>query len=214
MAISKLFKQYFFGSSKTLILNLIIFTFCTIFVIISNNSSNKKIQSHTKIIISDFPPYIVDAFNSSIYGLGVQTYKSTTADKVELRQITLSWKRNDKIKDLQKIDLLKDRIIKIANKYIIFSRDHMKKIMYDFDNCLLYLYNDQSSFPEEVITIEANINYLNWFLENLEKKIIIERNEIKFTDKFNIIDVMFSSLFLSILFIILINFVRFQKSKL
>ena len=214
MTISKLFKQYFFGDSKTLIINFVILIFCTIFVIINNYSFINKTQSHTQIIISDFPPTLIDPFNSSIYDLGIKTYRGSSRDKVELRQITLSWKRNDKDTDLQKVELLKDRIIEITNRYLIFSNDHINKIKQDFDSCLLYMHTDLGSLPDQIIDIESKIKYLSWYQDNLEKLITIKRDEKKFTDKNNIIDVIFSSLFLSILFIILINFVRHQKKNL
>ena len=67
---------------------------------------------------------------------------------------------------------------------------------------------------QEILSIESNLKYLNWFINNLDKLIILERAEIKFTDTQNIIEVIFSSFFLTILFIILINFVRFQREKL
>lgn len=214
MTISKLFKQYFFGDSKTLIINFVILIFCTILVIINNYSFINKTQSHTQIQISDFPPALIDGFNSNIYNLGIQTYRASQSDKVELRQITLSWKRGDKDTDLKKVELLKDRIIEITNRYLIFSNDQINKIKQDFDSCLLYLHTDLGDIPSKVINLESKIKYLNWYLDNIEKLITIKRDEIKFTNKNNIIDVVFSSLFLSILFIILINFVRHQKKNL
>jgi hypothetical protein len=214
MTISKLFKQYFFGDSKTLIINFVILIFCTIFVIINNYSFINKTQSHTQIIISDFPPTLIDSFNSSIYDLGIKTYRGSSRDKVELREITLSWKRNDKDTDLQKVELLKDRIIEITNRYLIFANDHINKINQDYDSCLLYMHNDLGRLPDLKIDIESKIKYISWYQDNLEKLITIKRDEIKFTNKNNIIDVIFSSLFLSILFIILINFVRHQKKNL
>ena len=214
MSFSKVVKKYFFKDKTTLLINVIILLFCIIFVIISNISNNKKIQLFTKLNITDFPPYLVDSFNSSIYGLDVKTYKSNTNDKVELRQITLSWKRGTNEKDENKINTIKSRIIKISDRYRELSKSQVDSILADHNDCLIYLYNDQSYMIQEILSIESNLKYLNWFINNLDKLIILERAEIKFTDTQNIIEVIFSSFFLTILFIILINFVRFQREKL
>lgn len=212
MSISKLFKKYFFDNKKIIILNFVILVFCTIFVIFSNYLSNIKKTSDTKVLISDFPPVLLDAFNSNLYGLVIENYTSTINKPKELRQITLGWKTSNK--DLQKVELLKKRIVEISDRYLILANKQINNLTRDFEQCLLYLYKNQAYLPEEIIEIEAQINYVVWFKKNLEKLIEIEKSEIKFTNINNIIEVTFSSLFLSFLFIILINFVRIQKKNL
>ena len=79
---------------------------------------------------------------------------------------------------------------------------------------MIYLYSRQYEVPYQIIELEANVDYINWFLENKEKHMSLERTEIKFFSNHNMLDVIFSVLFLTFLFSLLVNFVRVQRKKL
>lgn len=215
MTLYELIKKYFFGSKNTIIINIAIFIFSLIFVTISKHTTINNQLVVSKLYISDFPPQLIDSFNSSIYDLQLTRYADTERLTDNLRQITLAWKRNDKETDLKRVSIIKERLSYILERYIVLSDIQIKRILNDYDNCLIYLYKDQAKLPRQALETELDIKYVKWFLNNLEKLIMLERKEEKkFYDVVSLFDLLYSTIFISIMFIILINFVRFQKNIL
>ena len=214
MLLSKIIKKYFFDSNKTILINLIIFIACLTYVVLTNISNNNKLTKTTYVNIENFPPFLVKGFNSTLYGLDINLYQSSNNDNEKLRNIRLSWDRGSKDIDLEKFKSIKNKIETISNRFLYLAQNQIAKINRDYDNCMIYLYSRQYEVPYQIIELEANVDYINWFLENKEKNMSLERTEIKFFSNHNILDVIFSVLFLTFLFSLLVNFVRVQRKKL
>tara|TARA_A100001015_G_C14940060_1_gene692154 strand:+ start:406 stop:1050 length:645 start_codon:yes stop_codon:yes gene_type:complete len=214
MLLSKIIKKYFFDSKKTILINFIIFITCLTYVVLTNISNNNKLTKATYVNIENFPPFLVKGFGSSLYELDINLYQSSNNDNEKLRNIRLSWDRGSKDIDLEKFESIKNKIEIISNRFISLAQNRIVRINKDYDNCMIYLYSEQYEVPYQIIELEANINYINWFLENKEKYLSLERTEIKFFSNHNVLDVIFSVLFLTFLFSLLVNFVRVQRKKL
>ena len=212
MSFLQLIKKYFLESKKTIIINIIIFIFSLVFISLSKFTTLKNQLIVTKLYISDFPPQLIDTFNSNIYDLQLSTYANTERKTDNLRQITLSWKRENDEEDNKKFNIIKNRLENLINRYIVLSDIQIKRILNDYDNCMIYLYKDQAKLPRQVLEVEQDIEYAKWFKKNLNTLVELDRkDEDKFFGIVTILDIIYSTIFITIFFIFLVNFVRFQK---
>lgn len=212
MSLLQLIKKYFFGSKKTIIINVIIFIFSLVFISLNKFTAVKNQLVVTKLYISDFPPQLIDTFNSSIYDLQLSTYASPERITDNLRQIMLSWKRGNDEEDNKKFDIIINRLEKLVNRFIVLSEIQIVRILNDYDNCLIYLYKDQAKLPRQVLETEQDIEYAKWFKENLNILVKLDRkDEVNFFSVVTILDIIYSTIFITVFFIFLVNFVRFHK---
>ena len=212
MSFLQLIKKYFLESKKTIIINIIIFIFSIVFISLSKFTTLKNQLIVTKLYISDFPPQLIDTFNSDIYDLQLSTYANTERKTDNLRQITLSWKRGNDEEDNKKVNIIKNRLENLINRFIVLSDIQIKRILNDYDNCMIYLYNDQAKLPRQVLETEQDIKYAKWFKKNLNTLVELDRkDEVQFFGIVTILDIIYSTIFITIFFIFLVNFVRFQK---
>ncbi len=212
MSFLQLIKKYFLESKKTIIINIIIFIFSIVFISLSKFTTLKNQLIVTKLYISDFPPQLIDTFNSDIYDLQLSTYANTERKTDNLRQITLSWKRGNDEEDNKKANIIKNRLENLINRFIVLSDIQIKRILNDYDNCMIYLYKDQAKLPRQVLETEQDIKYAKWFKKNLNTLVELDRkDEVQFFGIVTILDIIYSTIFITIFFIFLVNFVRFQK---
>ena len=124
----------------------------------------------------------------------------------------MSWKRENDEEDNKKFNIIKNRLENLINRYIVLSDIQIKRILNDYDNCMIYLYKDQAKLPRQVLEVEQDIEYAKWFKKNLNTLVELDRkDEDKFFGIVTILDIIYSTIFITIFFIFLVNFVRFQK---
>ncbi|MDA9974903.1 hypothetical protein N9E71_03590 [Candidatus Pelagibacter sp.] len=214
MIIYNNFKKYFIGSKKTIFINLLITIFCFLFVFITNNTIYKKNNKEVELKILDFPHFLSDSLFANLYDLKIKNYFSQKNDDLNFRTLIFSWNKNELENDLKTKKIIKQRIIRISNRYLILLESQIDKIKKDYPDCLIYLYNNMNNLPQEILTAESNRDYVLWFIDNYDKLTSFKKIEANSFKELRIFNIFYSTVFLSILIIIIINFVRFEKEKL